>query len=95
MSQPNPNPSALILYQTKDGRTHLQVRLENQTVWLSQSQMAELFQTTKQNVSLHIQNIFEEGELAEDSVVKDYLTTASDGKNYQTKFYNLLTEKTA
>jgi hypothetical protein len=89
MSQPNPNPSALILYQTEDGRTHLQVRLENQTVWLSQSQMAELFQTTKQNVSLHIQNIFDEGELAEDSVVKDYLTTAADGKNYQTKFYNL------
>jgi len=89
MSQPKPNPSALILYQTEDGRTHLQVRLENQTVWLSQNQMAELFQTTKQNVSLHIQNIFEEGELAENSVVKDYLTTAADGKNYQTKFYNL------
>ncbi|HEY1718383.1 MAG TPA: virulence RhuM family protein [Verrucomicrobiae bacterium] len=89
MNQPDSNPSGLILYQTEDGRTHLQVRLENQTVWLSQSQMAELFQTTKQNVSLHIQNIFEEGELAEDSVVKDYLTTAADGKNYQTKFYNL------
>jgi len=89
MSQSDSNPSALILYQTEDGRTHLQVRLENQTVWLSQSQMAELFQTTKQNVSLHLQNIFEEGELAEDSVVKDYLTTATDGKNYQTKFYNL------
>ncbi len=89
MNEPKNNPSALILYQTEDGRTHLQVRLENQTVWLSQSQMAELFQTTKQNVSLHIQNIFEEGELAEGSVVKDYLTTAADGKNYQTKFYNL------
>ena len=71
----------------------MQVRLENQTVWLSQSQMTELFQTTKQNVSLHLQNIFEEGELAENSVVKDYLTTAADGKNYQTKFYNLVTEK--
>ena len=81
MSQSKPNPSALILYQTEDGRTHLQVRLENQTVWLSQSQMTELFQTTKQNVSLHLQNIFEEGELAENSVVKNCLTTAIDGKN--------------
>ena len=67
----------------------MQVRLEQQTVWLSQSQIAELFQTTKQNISLHILNIFEERELAEDSVVKDYLTTAADGKNYRTKFYNL------
>jgi hypothetical protein len=83
------SPSALILYQTEDGQTRLQVRLQEQTVWLSQGQMAELFQTTKQNVSLHIKNIFEEQELTENSVVKDYLTTAADGKNYQTKFYNL------
>ena len=79
MSQPKPNPSALILYQTEDGRTHLQVRSENETVWLTQAQMAELFQTTKQNISLHILNIFEERELPEDSVVKEYLTTAADG----------------
>jgi len=84
-----PSPSALILYQTEDGRTHLRVRLENQTVWLTQNQMAELFQTTKQNISLHLLNILAEGELPEDSVVKEYLTTAADGKNYQTKFYNL------
>ena len=79
----------LMLYQTEDGKTRLEVRLENETVWLSQNQMAELFQTTKQNVSLHIQNIFEERELEEASVVKESLTTATDGKNYKTKFYNL------
>jgi hypothetical protein len=65
------------------------VTLAGETVWLSQSQMAELFQTTKQNVSLHIKNIFDESELQENSVVKEYLTTASDGKRYLTKFYNL------
>lgn len=79
----------IIIYQTQDGQTKIDVRIENETVWLSQNQMAELFQTTKQNISLHIKNIFEEGELLENSVVKDYLTTASDGKNYNTKHYNL------
>jgi hypothetical protein len=84
-----PAGSEIILYQTADGRTRLEVRLENETVWLTQAQMAELFQTTKQNVSLHIQNVFTEKELREDSVVKESLTTAADGKNYATKFYNL------
>ena len=79
----------IIIYQTQDGRTKIDVRIENETVWLTQNQMAELFQTTKQNISLHIKNIFEEGELLENSVVKDYLTTASDGKKYNTKHYNL------
>jgi hypothetical protein len=72
--------SELILYQTNDGKTRLEVRMDQETVWLTQIQMAELFQTTKQNVSLHVKNIFSEGELHEDSVVKDFLTTASDGK---------------
>jgi len=81
--------SPVLLYQTSDGQTRLEVRLENETVWLSQNQIAELFQTTKQNVSLHIRNIFKEGELPEGSVVKEYLTTAADGKNYKTSFYNL------
>jgi len=81
--------SEIILYQTSDGKTKIDVRLEDETVWLNQSQLVELFQTTKQNISLHIRNIFQEGELAEDSVVKEYLTTASDGKNYRTKYYNL------
>lgn len=81
--------SELIIYQTDDGDTRLQVRMERDTVWLTQNQMAELFQTTKQNVSLHVKNIFAEGELRENSVVKDYLTTAGDGKSYQTRHYNL------
>jgi len=87
---PSPEPkSELILYQTDDGGTRLEVRMQGDTVWLTQGQMAELFQTTKQNVSLHIQNVYKERELPEDSVVKEFLTTAADGKNYQTKFYNL------
>jgi len=79
----------IIIYQTEDGRTKIQVRMENETVWLTQSQMAELFQTTKQNISLHINNAFKERELEEISVVKEYLTTAADGKSYSTKHYNL------
>ena len=81
--------SEIVLYQTEDGQTKIDVRLEDETVWLNQKQMVELFQTTKQNVSLHIRNIFKEGELKENSVVKDYLTAAADGKNYSTKYYNL------
>jgi len=81
--------SEILLYQTEDGQTKIDVRLENETVWLSQKQLVELFQTTKQNISLHISNVFKEGELIENSVVKDYLTTASDGKKYSTHFYNL------
>lgn len=69
----------IIIYQTQDGQTKIDVRIENETVWLTQNQMAELFQTTKQNISLHIKNIFEEGELTEDSTVKDYLTVQSEG----------------
>jgi hypothetical protein len=84
-----PNTSEIIIYQTEDDRTKISVRMENETVWLTQAQMAELFQTTKQNVSLHINNAFEESELIPDSVVKEYLTTAADGKNYRTKHYNL------
>jgi hypothetical protein len=81
--------SELVLYTSDDGRTRLDLRIEGQTAWLTQAEIAELFQTTKQNVSLHAKNIFEDGELAEDSVVKDSLTTAADGKRYQTKLYNL------
>ena len=81
--------SEIIIYQTDDGRTNIDVRMEDETVWLTQAQMAELFQTTKQNVSLHINNGLAEGELDGNSVVKEYLTTASDGKNYRTKYYSL------
>ena len=69
----------IIIYQTQDGQTKIDVRIENETVWLTQNQMAVLFQTTKQNISLHIKNIFEEGELTEDSTVKDYLTVQNEG----------------
>ena len=72
--------SELILYQTEDNRTRIEVRLENETVWLSLNQMAELFQTTKQNVSLHIQNIYKEGELERGATVKDSLTVQPEGK---------------
>jgi hypothetical protein len=89
MAATNKPASEVILYQTEDNQTRLQVRFEGETAWLTQAQMAELFQTTKQNVSLHIQNVFTEKELREDSVVKESLTTAADGKNYATKFYNL------
>jgi hypothetical protein len=81
--------SQIIIYQTEDGKTKLDVRLEDETVWLTQYQMQLLFDTTKQNISLHINNLFKEGELNRDSVVKDYLTTATDDKNYLTKYYNL------
>ena len=81
--------SQIILYQTKDGKTRVEVRFEHENVWLTQKLMAELFGTTKQNVSLHLQNIFKDKELNEDSVVKDFLTTAADGKKYNTKMYSL------
>jgi len=81
--------SELILYTSDDGETKLHLRVETDTIWLSQLEIAELFQTTKQNVSLHAKNIFEDGELGQDSVVKESLTTAADGKNYRTKLYNL------
>ena len=78
----------IVLYQPDDN-VRLEVRLQDDTVWLTQQQMTELFKTTKQNVSLHINNIFREGELMQNSVVKESLTTAGDGKNYRTKYYNL------
>ena len=79
VSEPN-NQSQILIYQTDDWKTRLEVKLENETVWLNQNQIAELFQTTKQNVSLHIKNVFDEGELEPGSVVKESLTTAADGK---------------
>ena len=78
----------IIIYQP-DENLALDVRVEGETVWLTQAQMVELFLTSKQNISLHINNIFKEGELDSESVVKDYLTTATDGKKYRTKYYNL------
>lgn len=79
--------SLFLLYTTGDGKAAIEVRLENDTVWLTQAAMAELFRTTKQNISLHLKNIFQEGELLENSVVKENLTTAADGKSYRIKSY--------
>lgn len=81
--------SQIILYQSEDGRTKLDVRLEGQTVWLSQKQLTELFGKAKGTISEHIKHIFEDGELEEDSVVRLYRTTAADGKTYEVAHYNL------
>jgi len=79
----------LILYTTDDGKSRIQLRADEQTVWLTQLEMAELFDATKQNISLHLKNLFEDGELDAGSVVKESLTTAADGKRYQMLLYNL------
>ncbi len=82
----------IIMYQTEDGRTKITVRMEDETVWLTQAQMAELFQTTKQNVSLHINNAFKEGEIDSLSTVKEYLTVQNEGErevSRSIKHYNL------
>ena len=84
--------SEIIIYQTDDGQTRIDVRMEEETVWLSQAQMAELFQTTKQNVSLHINNAFAEGELEPSTTVKEYLTVQNEGGrgvSRNIKYYNL------
>jgi hypothetical protein len=87
--QPSLPAGEFLLYQTEDGRTRLQVQFQGEMAWLSQAHMAELFQTTIPNVSMHIRNVFAEKELQAGSVVKESLTTAADGKNYATKFFNL------
>jgi len=79
----------LVLYPTEDGKSRVECRFENETLWLSQAALVELYQTTKANISIHLTHIFEEGELAEEAVVKYYLTTASDSKNYRVRHYNL------
>jgi hypothetical protein len=86
---PEKQNSEILLYQSEDGRVKIQVRLQNNTVWLTQADMVELFQSSKSNISEHIKHIFEEGELQKDSVVRDFRITAADGKNYTVKHYNL------
>ena len=83
------NLGDIIIYQTDDGETQIDVKLEDETVWLTQAQLCELYQTSKANVSEHIKNIFTEGELDEASVVRKFRTTAADGKSYMTAYYNL------
>ncbi|MDE6081096.1 MAG: virulence RhuM family protein, partial [Muribaculaceae bacterium] len=83
------NQSNEIILYNPDDTLSLDVRVEDESVWLTQAQMAELFQTTRNNITLHTRNIFKEGELLEKSVCKESLLTAKDGKKYRTKFYNL------
>ena len=87
--KPEEPKSEIILYQTEDNRTRIEVRLENETVWLTQKQMAELFQKDVRTINGHIQNLFEEGELVPESVIRKYRITAADGKSYETQHYNL------
>ena len=81
--------SEIIIYQTKNGDTKIDVRMENDTVWLTLDQMSTLFQRDKSTISRHIKNIFNGGELERNSVVAKFATTASDGKTYQVDYYNL------
>lgn len=83
------NENKVIIYTASDGQTKIDVKLEDETLWLTQAQMCELYQTSKSNISEHIKHIIEEGELQEDSVVRKFRTTATDGKSYLTTFYNL------
>ena len=83
------NQGEIVIYQTDDGLTHLDVKISDETVWLTQQQMVELFQSSKANVSEHIKNIFSEGELQEEAVVRKFRTTAADGKKYDVMHYNL------
>lgn len=81
--------SNIVIYQSKDGQTHIEVRMDEDTVWLTQQQIGELFDKSKSTISEHIKNVFEEGELERDSVVRKFRTTAADGKSYETLYYNL------
>ena len=84
-----PKDTDIIIYQTEDGKTKIEVTLADETVWLTQAQLVELFQSSKANISEHIKHIFKEGELDEKSVVRKFRTTAADGKDYSTNYYNL------
>ena len=79
----------ILIYQTDDGQTNIEVKIEDDTVWLTQQQLTELYQCSKSNISEHIKHIFEEGELNKDSVVRKFRTTADDGKTYNVTYYNL------
>ena len=90
MKPPAPRPaSEIILYQTEDGRARIECRFEGESIWLTQKLMAELFQKDVRTINEHIQNVFEEGELPPDSVIRKFRITAADGKTYETQHYNL------
>jgi len=88
MKENNQQPN-IVIYTTEDGQAKLQVKIENETVWLTQKQMAELFQKDVRTVNEHIKNIIDEGELSADSVIRNFRITAADGKTYDTQHYNL------
>lgn len=79
----------ILIYQTEDGLTNINVKMQDETVWLTQQQLVDLYQSSKSNVSEHIKHIFEEGELEREAVVRKFRTTASDGKSYNVTYYNL------
>jgi len=83
------NKSDIEIYQSEDGLVKIDVRLDDETVWLTQAQMVDLFRSSKANISEHISHVFDEGELVEESVVRKFRTTGADGKSYNTKHYNL------
>lgn len=83
------NKGEVVIYQSEDGLTQIEVKLESETIWLTQDQLVNLYQSSKSNVSEHIKHIFEEGELNRDSVVRNFRTTATDGKVYRVNYYNL------
>ncbi len=83
------NKQNIIIYNTADGKAKVSLYAKDGNIWMNQNQLAELFDTSKQNISLHVINILKDNELSEKSVVKDYLTTASDGKEYNVTFYSL------
>ena len=86
---PDNQNNQIIIYQTEDGKTRVEVRFEHENVWLTQKLIAELFETTVANINMHLKNIFQLEELQQNSVIKDFLITASDGKKYKTKMYGL------
>jgi hypothetical protein len=88
MKENNQQPN-IVIYTTADGQAKLQVKIEKETVWLTQKQMAELFQCSTDNIGLHLKNIFKEDELNENSVAEEYSVTATDGKKYNVNHYNL------
>lgn len=86
---PTDNKNEIVIFKTADEKISVDVRFEGETVWLTQAQLVDLYGSSKANISEHINHIFEEEELEEDSVVRNFRTTAADGKSYQTKYYNL------
>lgn len=87
MKKQEKSENQIIIYETDDGKAKIEVRFEDENVWLTQKLLGELFGTTTANINMHLKNIFYQNELDENSVIKDFLITAADGKQYKTKHY--------